>query len=182
MQFRLHYRGPLHSNATPARLQQIRRQLHPQLATLWDSPSLKWRKEEDWCHPTRRDIWFRPIKSFEFVPLVNDKMNSIAALQLTLLRPGELGSLVSASGDIDNRLKTLFDALRVPSADQVRDFDSPSADEMPFFCVLDDDALITEVDVVTDRLLEPGADLNLVELIIAVKIRSRHEGFGGQWG
>jgi hypothetical protein len=169
MQFRLHYRGPLHANADASRKQSIRRAIHPQLKTLWDSPALAIWKERDWVMPGGEERWMRPRGPFRFVPLVNQKLENIASLQITWLRPGRLGSLVNASGDIDNRLKTLFDALRVPGEAPPRD--QPADGEAPFFCLLDDDALITEVGVATDRLLEPNVPEMHVEMIIAVSLR-----------
>jgi len=163
MRFRLHYRGPLHSNASICRLQEIRRAIHPQLATLWDSPALAFRKEE-WSHPAKRQVWLRDRQSFQFIPLINQRLYSIAALHITLLRPGELGSVLKKSGDVDNRLKTLFDALRVPDSNQIPRDDVPQNGETPFFCLLDDDALVTEVAVITDRLLEPSENSNWVDV------------------
>jgi hypothetical protein len=169
MQFRLHYRGPLHANADAARKQAIRRVIHPQLKTLWDSPSLAMWKEKDWVFPGGEERWMRPRGNFRFIPLVNHKLENVASLQVTWLRPGPLGSLVNATGDIDNRLKTLFDALRVPTEAPAND--QPGMGENPFFCLLDDDALITEAAVTTDRLLEPNvADMH-VEMIVAVSLR-----------
>jgi hypothetical protein len=49
-----------------------------------------------------------------FAPLVTDKLHLICDLKVTMLRPGEPGGVISV-GDIDNRLKTLFDALSIPS-------------------------------------------------------------------
>lgn len=175
MQFRLHYSGPLHANADERRKHEIRRLIHPQLATIWDSPAMLHRKVT-WNFEQHRDVWFRRRGLFDFVPLVNHKLHSIASLQITWLRPGELGSIVSKSGDIDNRLKTLFDALRVPDASPSNM--QPATDETPFFCLLDDDSLITEVEVISDRLLVPNKDPNHVEMIIAVKIRSSRETVG----
>ncbi len=48
---------------------------------------------------------------------------------------------------------------------------TPSEDEDPFFCLLQDDSLITEIKVTTDRLLVPVTDdesLHDVVLIIHV--------------
>jgi hypothetical protein len=180
MRFRLHYSGPLHANADERRKHEIRRSIHPQLATIWESPALNFRKQ-DWVHPTKRESWFRKRGPFDFVPMVNHTLFSIASLQITWLRPGELGSIVSKSGDIDNRLKTLFDALRVPDTSPTNT--QPASGETPFYCLLDDDSLITEVDVVSDRLLVPNVDPNHVEMIIGVKIRSSRETLGqvGWW-
>jgi hypothetical protein len=74
-------------------------------------------------------------------------------LEILFLRPDRPGGLVWA-GDIDNRLKTLLDALRIPEATENYSKRTPSAGEVPFFCLLEDDKLITKVSVETDRLLE----------------------------
>ena len=48
-----------------------------------------------------------------------------------------LGDLVRAGGDVDNRVKVLFDALRITAAKcEMEDYPNPSADEDPFFCLL----------------------------------------------
>jgi hypothetical protein len=50
--------------------------------------------------------------------------------------------------------------------------EGPEPGEDPFFCLLEDDSLITEVTVTTDRLIVPlGADerVNDVLLVISVK-------------
>ena len=80
-----------------------------------------------------------------------------------------------ASGDIDNRLKTIFDALRMPvSKEELGGYETPEADETPFYCLLTDDKLISRVSVETDTLLQPTspqAGDNDARLIIAVKVK-----------
>jgi hypothetical protein len=56
-------------------------------------------------------------------------------------------------GDIDNRLKTLFDALRMPNNLSETGNQKPDENETPFFVLLEDDSLISELRVVTDQLL-----------------------------
>ena len=71
------------------------------------------------------------------------------------MRDDPPGSILRG-GDIDNRLKTLFDALKMPREQKkVGDFSEPEAGEDPFFCLLEDDALITRATVETDTLLAP---------------------------
>lgn len=87
-----------------------------------------------------------------------------------MLRPEEPGNLITAGGDIDNRLKTLLDALRYPkNANEIPVDVLPDVDENPFHCLLEDDNLITGLSVTTDRLLQPAGP-NAVELLIAVQI------------
>lgn len=85
--------------------------------------------------------------------------------------PGEIMS----SGDIDNRLKTLFDAMRLPDTkEELGGNDAPLEDEKPFFCLLSDDKLISRVSVETDTLLQPtspDAGDNDARLVISVKLR-----------
>lgn len=115
----------------------------------------------------------KAVGPFQFVPLVCQALNLTASLQITLLRPESPGAIVTQSGDIDNRLKTLFDALTVPSQPSgLPSGGVPSTDETPFFCLLEDDNLITKVSVETDRLLEPCSSPNEVVLLIKVETRS----------
>jgi hypothetical protein len=111
---------------------------------------------------------------YNFVPLVRSELSLICALNILFLRPDQPGDVLS-SGDIDGRLKTLFDALKMPkSADQLGGYTSPGGDEEPFFCLLEDDGLITHVAVETDMLLQPigmNFEKNDARLIITVKIR-----------
>ena len=75
-------------------------------------------------------------------------------------------------GDIDNRLKTLFDALRAPkNATEIPKGAVPGPDEDPFFCLLEDDALITAVSVETERLLTANQGSTEVHLDIQVLTR-----------
>jgi hypothetical protein len=85
------------------------------------------------------------------------------------MRKEEPGSLVLQGGDIDGRLKTLFDALKVPSEEEIKNH---TPIENPLYCVMEQDALITGVNVRTDRLLTvPNGDVHQVHLIIEVTIR-----------
>lgn len=58
--------------------------------------------------------------------------------------------------DLDNRIKTLFDSLRMPSGAQELGGAKPEGDDDPFFCLLEDDRLIHNVNIVTDKLLVPA--------------------------
>jgi hypothetical protein len=90
-------------------------------------------------------------------------------LDITFLRKEDAG-LVYQGGDLDNRLKTLFDALAVPPTDQVVDDQSLSDD--PVYCLLEDDSLITGVNVKTQRLLaRPKSQKSDVLLVIDVDVR-----------
>jgi hypothetical protein len=53
-------------------------------------------------------------------------------------------------------------------------YDTPDGSEKPFYCLLEDDKLISHVSVETDTLLEPTGeqfDTNDSRLIISAKIR-----------
>ncbi len=87
-----------------------------------------------------------------------------------MLRPEPSGTIITQAGDIDNRLKTLFDALRIPQNEgELPKESAPDISEDPFFCLLEDDMLITSVSVKTDRLLTPVKNQAEVQLVIQVK-------------
>ena len=66
--------------------------------------------------------------------------------------------MITQGGDIDNRIKTLLDALSIPQANQIPNRDVPREDEDPFHCLLEDDNLITGIRITTDRLLACSND------------------------
>lgn len=109
---------------------------------------------------------------YQFVPLVTSKIHLVCRLDVLLLRPGEPGRLVQHGGDLDNRIKTLFDALRVPKAGELPSGDAgPQQGERPhFYCLLEDDARITSFNVESDRLLDPaGPD----EVVLVVRVETK---------
>ena len=112
---------------------------------------------------------------YKFVPLISNHLKLSCALDILFLRRDMPGiPLIRSGGDIDNRLKVLFDALRIPTDCHELAGATKEADEDPyFFCLMEDDAMITEVAVATDTLLSPcgsGRESD-VHLVIKVKVR-----------
>jgi hypothetical protein len=172
MRFTLVYRGRLPANGDPRDKQAIRRQLHPQLKHLFTYPPLSHLKNTmlDPVQSLRPCIIEPTMAGFRFAPLITDKYSMVAALELLFLRPEPPGRLITQGGDIDNRLKTLFDALRMPQVpNEVPSGDAPRDGEDPFFCLLQNDTLITDIDVRTDVLLEPSAGPSEAHLFIRVR-------------
>lgn len=108
---------------------------------------------------------------YRFVPLVSKSGGLSCSLDILFLRRDNPGNLVKSGGDIDNRIKVLLDGLRMPdSEDEIGGF-KPESHEDPFFCLLEDDDLITGMNVNTDRLLlnmsndENPHDVHLVILV-----------------
>lgn len=108
---------------------------------------------------------------YRFASLVNAPLRLLAELEIVLLRPSPPGNLIRQDGDIDNQLKTLFDALRVPTADEIPPDDPPAEGEDPFHCLLDDDARITKLTVTAPRYLAPE-DEQTVDAWIRVQTRA----------
>ena len=169
MKFTLHYRGALKSNGGPKDKQKLRRCLLPQLRDLWERRPLVIQKDK-FLDPSYEATAVKKIDGWNFASVVNEKNNLIAELDILFLRPEEPGAVITRSGDIDNRLKTLFDALSIPQAGQIPSGDSPREDEEPFHCLLEDDNLITGVNITVDRLLGPACGPQEVLLLIRVDV------------
>lgn len=113
---------------------------------------------------------------YRFVPLVREETSLLCSLDILFLRRDIPGSVIDA-GDIDNRIKTIIDALRIPrhQNELVGSDAAPGADDDPFFCLLEDDSQVSRLVVETDTLLDPPADGNLdhseARLMITVEIR-----------
>ena len=88
------------------------------------------------------------------------------------MRRDQPGNIIESGGDLDNRIKVLFDALRLPqNCDEVLPARDGQEDD-PIFVLLEDDRLIVDVKVTSDRLLTPrldGEHINDVRLVIHVK-------------
>ncbi|MFI5023673.1 MAG: hypothetical protein ACHQRJ_18735 [Alphaproteobacteria bacterium] len=195
MKFTLTYEGELVANGRPLKKWEIRKQLHPQLQELWRvNPSIK-QAERNRMVPAESSFFLMdthhssdatpqaprnignsidlcaPIESGGkiFLPLVRETFALTCALKILFLRKEVPGRLVYQGGDIDNRLKTLFDALAVPLPEQV--MDDPTIDQ-PIYCLLENDERITGFDVQTHRLLsQPDVSEHYVKLIIEVDVR-----------
>src|SRR6266404_999995 len=73
-------------------------------------------------------------------------------------------------GDLDNRVKTLFDALRLPEDGEMHCW--KAGDPEPFYCLLENDSLISDFSVETGRLLtKPQSNANEVSLVIKVTVK-----------
>jgi hypothetical protein len=168
MRFHLTYEGPLLGSSTGSprarHKHEIRKVFHRQLKYLW---------QNTWLHEMNYGAWpgsliepRTPLNEalasiygrgkYRFVPLVREQFTLTCSLDILFLRADVPGRLVQ-SGDIDNRLKTIFDALRMPTNDsEMGDYAvGPDEGEDPFYCLLEDDKLISHVAVATDMLLEP---------------------------
>lgn len=117
---------------------------------------------------------------FYFFSVVREKLNLVCDLDILFLRRDNPGHLVGNGGDLDNRIKVLFDALRMPQDDnEVRGLSMGTDNKgkpVDFLtCLTEDDKLITGFRVTTDRLLEPAkseAEQNNVQLVINVEIKA----------
>lgn len=175
MTFRLYYRGPLKSNGSREHKHAIRRAFRKQLTDLAGRNPLKgWERcvgeapVDGWPHIRRE------IDGSSFLPVISTGLWLVARLNILFLRPEEPGSIVTSAGDIDNRLKTLFDALRLPKPGDLTATDRPGPDELPFWCLLEDDALVVEVGVQTDRLLDASDSAETLLVLTVTVGASRH--------
>lgn len=175
----------------------IRKELQPQLAELWSfKPALLGHGEAHatmWetpaATPTRPgDVDITLLDSEEsrkrsairlgqpieihgrkYLPIVRSSLYLTCTVDILFLRkdhPGE--GIVTSQGDLDNRLQTLFDGLQGPQSGDANTAPADLSPE-PFHVLSENDKLITNVAVRTDRLLHrPGADKDSVVLVIDV--------------
>lgn len=212
VEFRLLYSGELFASSRTdtraAHKHVIRRQFHPQLRRLWEiNKNLRLLA----CHSGLRDrgqsnnfpfsknsrveqSWFNAgigvigkkwnRVGYQFIPLITSHIAVRCSLDVLLLRPEE-ERFIFERGDIDGQIKTLFDALRMPIDLAQAGGIGPQEDEDPFFCLLEDDKLISEVHVVTDQLLllptERRVRANTCAVVLHVKLNHKTSGSTDQY-
>ncbi len=180
MRFTLTYDGPLPSRGNARDKNQIREAMAPQLKELWTlEPLVNFPQYLRDPEPDDLSVLTR-VGGQTFAPLVCHALHLRAELDLLMLRPERPGAIITSGRDIDNRLKTLFDALRVPGVPQeLVQHAEPSTMESPLFTLLEDAALITRVSVDTDRLLA-AAHSDHVRLVMRVRVVASRIIYGNQ--
>ena len=169
MEFTLKYSGTLKTNASTDEKHRIRHVFHEQMKELWNHEPLA-------SHIELKDQLVRSVGGFRFLPLVTVGLAFTAGVSILMLREGTPGNIFVEGGDIDNRLKTLFDSLRMPSnLSELPKNISRCESEDPFYCLLEDDNLITSVTVDTDRLLIPLLNKSHVEMFLRISIRKHKD-------
>ncbi len=194
MDFHLVYAGDLLRPAGRARTavwekHAIRRYLHPQMKKLWEThPALQYYADKtlEWDHKPPERFLDNLAKNHEragigFIPLITEANGLACSLDILFLRPDQPGHLMTSAGDIDNRMKTLIDALQIPSNDsQIRSREG-DPDPNPMYCLLQDDKLITRLAVTTDRLLFSVSD-EPTEACLVIRVETFNvDPFGSPW-
>lgn len=196
MEFRLIYQGRLpaegRAGGRAREKHVIRKHFHKQLRELWQQhPELRNQGAKRYLVIERGPLGRIAIESDDpgaktwiehiadnharcggrFVPLISEAGGFTCSLDILFLRRDNPGSIVRSGGDIDNRIKVLFDGLKRPEImDDLGELPI-EADENPFFCLLEDDKLITKVSVTTDRLLLPAAaDENIHDVFLQIHV------------
>lgn len=180
MNFRLTYDGPLkaasQSDTRRAEKHAIRSVFNRQLNELFTVRGASFLDKELEAMPQGSNIALTRRGEFNCFALVREKLHLVCDLDILFLRREDPGHVVSGGGDLDNRIKVLFDALRMPQDDnEVRGFALPVDGDRLLLCLTEDDSLITGLRVTTDRLLEPAnspAEVNNVRLIINVEVKA----------
>jgi hypothetical protein len=207
IRFRLLYSGQLlganKGDTRSAHKHEIRKHFNPQLKRLWDNKNALcyWMQhagasarsvkgESPGYSPDEMersrlagfeataDSW--RIQNGRFIPLITADLVARCRIDILFLRPEDQNYIIQG-GDLDNRLKTLFDAFRMPKANE-----ECGNDPEPCFVLLEDDSLISEVAIVADNLLmlpnESEVRVNDAFLVIDVQVESGESKFNdNQW-
>lgn len=187
VEFRLLYRGPLRATQRDPQpgsniltkhwelKHQIRRTFSKQLQHIWrDTPFIAYNQRPDGSkgYHVERLAAKNQIPPWKFVPLVTHELELLCGIEVLLLRLDHPAGPLWA-GDVDNRLKTIVDALKMPGANDGYAQLAPEDDENPLYCLLEDDKLIHSAAVETGKLLD-GADVSdqaYANVTITVRIR-----------
>lgn len=177
---------------------ELRRAFHEQLLEAWEvSPILQHAKKisvprhggafllvEQYHGLPKRELnqsfgdegkmlLFDPIPKHgkQFLPLVRNSAALVCGIDILFLRREEPGHVIRKGGDLDNRIKILMDGLRMP--EHIEEFDRCGEVPEPMNCLLEDDALVTDISVRTGRLLTGGnRNKNEVRLVINVTVKA----------
>jgi len=181
VEFRLLYQGELLSSGNHSRVENkhaIRKSFHPQLSRLWKTnfglrqlAAFEGNRANPRPNASEDDRIMAGVEAlgkqqsmhgFNWLPVAMNRIALRCSLDILLLRPeGDVpiygksaDQCVIQGADIDGQIKTLLDALQIPP--QLQDLPNdarPDVDETPFFCVLHNDRLISEIRLSAKPLL-----------------------------
>ena len=117
---------------------------------------------------------FFTVDSTHFVPLAIQKLHLVCEIDVLLLVSPNSAHLLARS-DIDNRMKTLLDGLRMPQqkSELLNDLSAGSVQD-PYYVLVEDDSQVSKLSVEYDTYLAAEqADIanDIVSAIISVRIR-----------
>ena len=105
-----------------------------------------------------RPFWKVLIHGYQTSAIVTRQNGLLCHLHVDLRRREEPGQIILRSGpaaDLDNRLKVLFDALRVPHQPKDVPAHMHGTGSVDLFCLLEDDSLISELSIKTHKWTRP---------------------------
>lgn len=164
--FHLRYCGPLPAKGNSQSKERIRAELAPQLADLWTRPRLALDDGD------AASFYTRDIDGTRFRFIVSRVLNQRCDLHITVLYGSDQATAYQ-TGDIDNRVKTLLDALRTRSSAEL--LKAPAiADSSTGYAevLLEDDSLVSSLSIRTEHGLDMPRDRNAVWVLIRVTIRA----------
>lgn len=174
MNFHLRYSGPLpgKEKGSVEIKHRIRECFNEQLTNLIED------RDHVIGNATYGNSYAKVIRGIAFFPLVTSDYNMFCELDIQFFRRELPGNLISSGegygGDLDNRIKILFDALRMPSDEKEVPKRALEESETGIcYCLLQDDALITKFQVESLVLLGKVTPENQkdVDLIIDAKVK-----------
>lgn len=176
----------------------LRHDFHKQLALLWRiHPYLKTQDPATFAlQPARAqrsaevsppvhyesNLWYRcPLGGIEYVPIVSYGHRMHCHLAIRLHSRRVIGGIIHAGADLDNRLKVIIDALRMPDPGQDAQpearqeaSDGECDDGQPIvYCLMENDDLVTKLSIETFQLLSDDpktAEPEYVEVDIDVHV------------
>lgn len=158
MKFTLFYSGTIRSSnkKNVNHINEIRCGLSPQIRLLYDYEPLSGleAKCEPGEYPEQSIRTFLNVRNRSYSCLVNRGFGLACIIHFTFFESSGSLSVASDIGDLDNKVKTLIDALRVPAESEV-DVVRDSFIGHTVHCLLMDDSYIWEIQVERKRLLHP---------------------------
>jgi hypothetical protein len=150
MEFCLHYYGKLKSRDNAVGKHAIRQALHDQVRSLCMSEPFvnAFKSDLDGTRQATEKPLFIEHRGKRYWFLISEHLATVVDLNITILVPHDVGRIIHNGGDIDNRIKTLFDALRAPAvASEIPSPDSFDYGTSGMYCLLQDDKLINRLSI-----------------------------------
>jgi hypothetical protein len=162
----LTYQGILPaSKRPPEKIDQIRQEFHRQLNKIWGRDQLaileEWRDNK---FSAGAPDFRKQFGNITYLPIASEEIHARVRLTLTLYKGIREDHPAYSHGDIDNRAKSIIDALCVPVQQSRIPNCAPLRDTI---CLMSDDSLVDTLTVETASLLAENDPTITLAVVVA---------------
>lgn len=160
MEYLIIYHGNLPSNGSKDDKGKIREILNDQIKKIWDTDQYKNLMKSRQSNKKVKDMYVS-VADINYLPMISSKIKLYCHIKIEYFS-NRSPSEIFTDGDLDNKLKTLFDGLRAITSKQEKTYEK---ENQLYYTVLEDDNLVKGLTIETHQIFSNDEDFYIITII-----------------